>query len=549
MKLQTFCAATLALLSVCALTHPASAATRCATTKTRWNAPAGSVVVTRHAGVVSAIFDQADRYWTHIMLSHGPEEASHAHRPDPLMHPSDWEVLTDLVLEPGNLRAGRPGASRINTAAVYAAQYGYQSALVFPAKKGKGEGTNIEAFVRGLNAEEVFDADGSATNLFRLKLPHYDTSVGAEVESVVPYSFFQFKNIGTNHRGELSPDGIACSTFLSWASHRGAGVEIPVEVFPEDTVLRGLHAAYSATERVCNDDVLPGLDSVRRDFANLTDACGRAGAQVANCLSGVNDGGCDKRGDEWADSTNWKDGTEAISIGPDRVVNWQLSSEPNASPWNQLESENPPFLLQWSDEGEELFGCWADDKSLPGKDDELPQLAPHDRVGTCEPVDIEPNLGRLFAYHVAGAGDAEMDGNHPVIDAKVTLEGIGTPILSMRVSLTMTEGGGDGSTFVHEDLVPIYAAPAGCEIASKDGKSPAVSTFGGLTEGKLFVGDAGVNNHSETIYDASNANVDGLVEGGRCRSDTDGGIFGGTDSAKIYCDLNLHNIRVSLRPR
>ncbi len=547
MKTRTLCAVSLALLSAGAVARPASAAVRCATTKTRWNAPAGAAVVTRHPGVVSAIFDQADRYWTHIMLSHGPEEASHAHRPDPLMNPNKWAVLTDLVLEPNNLRAGEPGASRVNTAALFAAQYGYQSALVFPAKK-KG-GPEVEALVGGLNKVEVFDSDGATTNLFRLLVPRFEPSVGAEIEDVVPYSFFQFKNIGTNHRGELSPDGFACSTFLAWASKRAAGAEIPVEAFDKETVLRGLRAAYSATERVCNDDVLPGLPAVERDFANLTDACGRAGAQVANCLSGVGDGHCDKRGDEWADPANWLEGDKAISIGPDRVVNWQLSDEENPSPWNQRTADDPPFLLQWSDDGEELFGCWAADDDLPDGKDPLPKLEDEDRVGDpgkCPSVDLEPDLGRIFAYHIAGAGDEEMDGNHPSIEAKIELDVSANTTVFLRTTLKMKEGGGDGSAFENAPegmRVPIYSAPAGCQIKGVD-------TFDDLVDGHLFVADAGVNNHAETHYDASTgAEVSGLVESARCRSDTDGGIFGGSDSAKIYCDFNLHHLTVSLTPR
>jgi hypothetical protein len=546
MKTRMLCAASLALLSACALPRSASAAIRCATTSTRWNAPAGSAVVTRHPGVVSAIFDQADRYWTHIMLSHGPEEASHAHRPDPLMSSSQWDVLTDLVLDPKNLRAGLPGASRVNTAALFASQYGYQSALVFPASKKKGG--PVESLVNGLNKVEIFDSDGSTTNLFRLLIPRYEPSVGAEIEDTVPYSFYQFKNIGTNHRGELSPDGLACSTFLAWATHRGNGEEVPVEIFDHDTVLRGLRAAYSATERVCNVDVLPGLTQTERDFANLTDACGRAGAQVANCLAGVNDGQCDKRGDEWADSDKWMGGKDAISIGPDRLVNWQLSTEFNPSPWNQLGDESAPFLLQWSDDGEELFGCWAGEEELPEDSGKLPELAKEDRVGKdgeCPTIDLEPDLGRIFAYHIAGAGDEEMDGNHPSIEASVTFEGLGGPVLFLRTKLMMKEGGGDGSTFQNSDegmLLPIYAAPAGCSIKG-------INTFSDLTDGRLFVPDAGVNNHAETHYDASSADVSGLIESGNCVSDTDGGIFGGSDSAKIYCDLNLHYVTVSLTPR
>jgi hypothetical protein len=532
-----------------------ASAQRCGFVSARWNAPEGAAVVTRHGGVdsvwddpnakpsdspevVANVFDSAGRYWTHILLSHGAEEASHAHRGEPLARGTLEALFERAGLYAESLRAAAPGPSRINTAAVYAAQRGYDHAMVFP---GDGDrSVRVARFLDGLDRDPMFDSTGAFLNAFRYLIPMPDGGVETR-----PYSFLQFKDIGTNHEGLATSDGMACSTFLSWAVNLSLGDTIPVEVFEEAQVRRGLEAAFVAGRRLCSEEIGHGFD---------TGVCTNVGNQLANCLAGVDGYTCSDYGHEWHDVGRWWNGPEAITISPDRLVNWSLSDEENPSPWNPRNAKEEtgwPFPLEWSNDGEILFGCWASDVDVPkdtfGTVIEVDPSDLGDRKAECGELEIVPTVPRIRAYHDGSNGaDSEMWGNHPQIESHVELL-MQDGQLVARVKLSMIEAGDAtrGSTFRQAGeavIVPIDAdIPSGCVVREMK-LHPS-----GDASGSLFVADAGDDNHHETLYAAPNTS--GLIEAARCVSDTDGGLFGDSDSGKLYCDFRLNAVTLFLEER
>lgn len=545
-----------ALLAIAAamVAGPASAQ-RCGFASARWNAPEGAAVVTRHGGidpvwddpntkpsdspeVVANVFDSAGRYWTHILLSHGPEEASHAHRGQPLARET-WEAVFERAgLHAESLRASAPGPSRINTAAVYAAQRGYDHALVFPGDGNRS--IQVARFLDGQSRDPMFDSSGAFINGFRYLLPMPDGSLAMR-----PYSFLQFKDIGTNHEGLATDDGMACSTFLAWAVNQSLGDTIPVEIFEEAQVRRGLEAAFVAGRRICSEQVGHGFD---------TGVCTNVGNQIANCLSGVDGYTCSDYGHEWHDVGRWWNGPDAVTISPDRLVNWSLSDEENPSPWNPRNAKGEggwPFPLEWSNDGEVLFGCWASDTDVPkGSFGTVLEIDPSDLAdpeSECGELEIVPTVPRVRAYHDPSNGaDSDMHGNHPMIEGAVELRIVDGQLVA-AVKLSMVEAGDStrGSVFRQtgdEVLVPIDAAiPSGCVV-----RDMKLHPSGDPT-GSLFVADAGHNNHHETLFAAPHTS--GLVEAARCVSDTDGGLFGDSDSGKLYCDFRLNAVTLFLGSR
>lgn len=374
---------------------------RCRTSPGNWNAPRGAAVVTRTPGVVSAIFDVADLDFTHVMLSGGSSTMFHATRPDPKQN-SDLDAIvgrpfhTDgKVLASGNddstLSAGHPGVSRLNMGATYASIYGTCSHASLgtcshgPLDAGKfvtGTGTAaIATFVAGLPTEPVYEAIAGwggqlsiyeTAGLDRVRLPQPLSNVvpgapsGSEISVATPYSFFQFKNLGTAHQGTVPPDGLACSTFLAWAFKRSSGTTITPTTYSSATVHAALTAAHDATEDLCKDKVAAG-DWFTEIGAEIANVCDKAGNQIANCFVRT-DPLCKDYGEEYKSSANWTGGLTATVIAPDHI----LGNEATGTPWATYRKVNgakvtiaTPAVLQWASQGG-VYGCWETDEHWPG---------------------------------------------------------------------------------------------------------------------------------------------------------------------------------------
>ncbi len=338
-----------------------AAQVRCGWSSGQWSAPRGSVVVTRDAeSVIAAPFGKANLRYTHIMLSHGAT-VSHATRAAPeenggltpvFGRPLKTEAGTH---ESGNsvstVKSGQPGASRINMGAVYAMMMDDEVRLY---RRGDARASAVDSFLRGLATTKIIDANGSATAGGAVRLLREFDILGIKFHAAMPYSFYQFKDIGTNHTGTVSSDGVACSTFLAWASRNATGSTMGVRVIPQATVSSALQAVRDRTRAVCED----GLEGFEADLAGLGNACEKAGNQIADCMAGTNGGKCDNFGEEYKNPQNWSGGTTARVIAPDHIIGRDKTDE--GSPWGSADAkENPMTEVTWS--GERVYGCWISD--------------------------------------------------------------------------------------------------------------------------------------------------------------------------------------------
>ncbi|MCA9597449.1 MAG: hypothetical protein KC776_29250 [Myxococcales bacterium] len=345
---------------------------RCGYSQGSWNAPRGAVVVMHTDGIVSQVFQAGGAYLTHIMLSHGTGWMSHAHRGNPMRN-SDFDAIfgRPLATSPGTLssgnpistlKAGQPGASTATMGGTYTSMYGDgsggQPSLVM-YRVGDSRAASVENFVWNMPLKTIIDKNGSPTSgvyqlLDRHWVPPFWIYPGYWSEQTMPYSFYQFKEIGTNHLGVMSPDGVACSTFISWAIHRANNVSMTPRVYNEATVRHALQVAHDATRDECH----AGFgDWFQHTLANLGNACDKAGNQIADCMAGTNGGKCDNYGDEYTNPNNWGGGRDANVISPDRVVNYDATLD-TASPWARS-GLTGWGVVQWS--GEPRYGCWVSD--------------------------------------------------------------------------------------------------------------------------------------------------------------------------------------------
>lgn len=148
---------------------------------------------------------------------------------------------------------------------------------------------------------------------------------------------------------------------------------------------------------------------------------------------------------------------------------------------------------------------------------------------------VVPEFPRMYAYH-NGVGDNDMGGNNPVIDSSISFSVRQNKIVASG-SLTMREGKSDWSTFTATRAdYTIFEAAQNCVITELYQSPPMV--------GRLYVPDAGKNNHRPTWYPGS-----GAISGATCLADTDGGIGGGSDSGQLYCEYKFNGFWAWLAPR
>ncbi len=351
----------LALSCLTVLSTASAAQKRCGLSTGQWSAPRGSVVVTRDsAGVIAAPFGRANLRYTHIMLSHGAT-VSHATRHAPELNGGLTPVLgRPLQTESGThesgnaistVKTGQPGASRINMGAVYSMMLDDE---VREYRRGDARALSVESLLRGLKISRIIDADGEAASGGAVRLLDEFDFFGLKMVRSMPYSFFQFKDIGTNHLGTLSPDGVACSTFLAWASRRATGSTMSVRTIPQAIVSSALQAVRDRVKSLC-DAEMQGFEG---DLARLGNACEKAGNQIADCMAGTNDRKCDNFGEEYKDPKNWSGGVTARVIAPDHIIGRDKTDE--GSPWGSAAAKaNGLNEVTWS--GEPVYGCWISD--------------------------------------------------------------------------------------------------------------------------------------------------------------------------------------------
>jgi hypothetical protein len=338
----------LAAVCVCLIAAPSSAAEQaCGYSSSGWNAPNGAAVFNTGPGPIEDVINAVGEVRTHSMLSHGPGQwVSHATMKNPTQN--SWPAMCSTPVTPSDLIGGYPGLEQVNQGGIYRFLYGDGSS-----------GPTSLTYQVGNTAKAAEIGDYMWWNV-----PYYadhsivDSNVEIDRPSIrgarVPYSLYQYRTSeGTPTGGPAWNNGMVCSTFLAYAHYAGGQGAVPAYTYSHDKLKNAANALYNGVKSDCSDS-LGFWGGVGASIICLfTDVCGKAGDQVANCMSAH---ACDT-----SNSSIWKGvrdnpSTVAVSISPDRVGGWNghpWGSQPGATVWSADYAHN----VQWNSGGN-VYGCW-----------------------------------------------------------------------------------------------------------------------------------------------------------------------------------------------
>ncbi len=306
-----------------------------------WNVPYGAVVLIRsNGGTIRPLIDALGEKYTHAQLSIGAAGVVQAEMVAP--GANSWPAVCTVPVDPGQLRAGFPGVSRVDLGAVYADIYGGQGPAAVDYKEAGDPALASMIAVTAQMSPEVLDASRAD--------PGQRIARKLRDGAPIAYSLYQYKDVeAANLVPSRSAGGMVCSTFLAFAhAAGGAGV---VEAFTYD------HASVAQAANVLaatvNGQCRSGFGFWGRALLGVSclfrNVCENAGDQVTNCMAADV---CDSD-----DNRIWHrvrdDPTEvARSISPDRLAG--LPPHGRATVWSDDPIAHPVVFSA----GGAQYGCW-----------------------------------------------------------------------------------------------------------------------------------------------------------------------------------------------
>ncbi|MFZ5893809.1 MAG: hypothetical protein ACOY0T_22295 [Myxococcota bacterium] len=323
----------------------------CGSAPASWNVPDGALVISRSGGVIDAVLSAVGEYYTHSMISHGPESVV-SHSTMYMPGTTGWPTYCSTPLNPNELRSGYPGASQIDQGAIYAFLYldGEQvQHIIYQRSMRQGEhderGAEVTQFLGAeLARQRVVSRQDPSLDLARFL--HHQTGAAFN------YVLYQYRNQEQLNLGAPAwNDGSVCSTFLAYAHHMaGNGAALPKTYAHEQMVAAG-DALYAAVDDRCNRDTGWLLDVASRASC-FEGICDDAARQTRNCMaSGVCDSDDAKYWTQLAQDSN----AVAVSISPDRLGGW--SGNPYEGDGVSVWASDVGAEVQWNSGGD-VYGCW-----------------------------------------------------------------------------------------------------------------------------------------------------------------------------------------------
>ena len=305
-----------------------------------WNAPYGSIVLSRsNGGPIRPVIVAIGEYYTHSMLSLGTAGIVHAEMKTPAQSP--WPTVCTRPLDANQLQYGYPGVEQIDLGGAYADLQGEEIVPVYqwgdPARAAAIAGWATGA----AQATVQSGSDASVTIARKLRdgMP-------------ISYSLYQYRNIEqTNLLASSSVNnGMVCSTFLSWAHVQGGAGTVSTWTYDHALIANAANALFNAVQNACSSGVgfwSALLRSVSCPFYNV---CENAGDQVTNCMAA---NACASN-----DNTIWHGvrddpSATATSISPDRLAGLPPHGA-GTSVWSYDQGYHP---VAWNAAGAQ-YGCW-----------------------------------------------------------------------------------------------------------------------------------------------------------------------------------------------
>jgi hypothetical protein len=375
----------------------------CAFTNARWNVPNGGMVSSRArtTSPVRAGIAAMGGMRTHSMLAHGPEWTTMASIDVKIKSGFAKCQFTGPIKEP-ELSYGHPGASTVNTAALFSYLYvndgidylAYQNGTP-PKLTVATYDTSGYQFPANTYSGAASSNPGKAiTDYVWFQMPYETIRQTVRVPGPdAQGDFFVLLNaLGNRHyyrlgelvqydRGTYSDGtGVFCSGFLydlqyaagvrpAWGTSGGGtpvGPVAPITPVPlggparqaaHDKSAAALQAFYNQAELACNQRTVGGWGRIAAAGGCTTAVstlCARAARQLTSCITdwtpncSATDAWMTKR-----DDPNWV----AQTYSPDRLA----GLEPNlrdkvTSVWSY---DGSPKSIVWNTSGGRQYGCWA----------------------------------------------------------------------------------------------------------------------------------------------------------------------------------------------
>jgi hypothetical protein len=305
-----------------------------------WNAPYGSVVLSRsNGGPIRPVIVAIGEYYTHSMLSLGTSGIVHAEMKTPAQ--SGWPTVCTRPLDASQLQYGYPGVEQINLGGAYADLQGEEITPVYQW----GDAGTTAAVANWITAAPQTTAQSQSDGAmwFPRKLRN---------GSAISYSLYQYRNIEqTNELSSNSANnGMVCSTFLSWAHLQGGAGYVSAYTYDHLRIANAANALFNAVQDACNSGVGFWAGLLRSVSCPFYNVCENAGDQVTNCMAA---NAC-----ATSDNTIWHGvrddpNATATSISPDRLAGLSPHGV-GTSVWSYDQGYHP---IAWNAPGAQ-YGCW-----------------------------------------------------------------------------------------------------------------------------------------------------------------------------------------------
>jgi hypothetical protein len=305
-----------------------------------WNAPYGSVVLSRsNGGPIRPVIVAIGEYYTHSMLSLGTNGIVHAEMKTPDQSP--WPTVCTRPLDANQLQYGYPGVEEINLGGAYADLQGQEVTPVYqwgdPGRTAALASWTVSA------AQTTAQSQSNGAIWIARKLRN---------AAPISYSLYQYRDVEQTNGipSTSSNNGMVCSTFLSWVHVQGGAGYVPAFTYDHALVANAANALFNAVQNACNSGVgfwAALLRSVSCPFYNV---CENAGDQVTNCMAA---NACATNDNHIWQGVRDSPSATATSISPDRLAGLSPHGV-GTTVWSYDQGYHP---IAWNAPGPQ-YGCW-----------------------------------------------------------------------------------------------------------------------------------------------------------------------------------------------
>jgi len=305
-----------------------------------WNAPYGSVVLSRsNGGPIRPVIVAIGEYYTHSMLSLGTTGIVHAEMKTP--DHSGWPTVCTRPLDANQLQYGYPGIEQINLGGAYA---DLQAEEVTPVYQWGDAGKTAALATWAMGAPQTSVQSRSDGSIW----------ISRKLRNAAPtsYSLYQYRNIEQANQVPSNSvnNGLVCSTFLSWAHVESGAGYVPAFTYDHALIANGANALFNAVQNACNSGVGFWSALLRTVSCPFYNVCENAGDQVTNCMAA----------NACATNDNWiwhgvrdDPSATATSISPDRLAGLPPHGA-GTTVWSHDQGSHP---IAWNGPGPQ-YGCW-----------------------------------------------------------------------------------------------------------------------------------------------------------------------------------------------